>query len=186
MKRLLMIAGMLILTLAWISPAQSQNDSARMKMRQELSKLMKEKLVEKVGLSASTADQFMTKLEENGSKVRTLMKEKREIMDDIDLDPGAADVESKLDRSLDIDIMIAELKKEFKTELRQFMSAQEIAKTMKFRKKFDRELRQEIRKKRGGDQDFRGPRGKMNPDGPFGPGGPPDDDMPPPPPPDEF
>ena len=34
MKRILMITGMLILTLAWISPAQSQNDSARLKMRQ--------------------------------------------------------------------------------------------------------------------------------------------------------
>lgn len=180
------MTGTLALILAFCSPAQSQNDSARMKMRQELNNLMKEKLVEKVGLSASTADQFMLKLEENGGKIRDLMKEKREIMDDIDLDPGAADVETKLDRSLDIDIKIAELKKEFKTELRQFMSAQEIAKTMKFRKKFDRELRQEIRKKRGLNDDFRKPRGKMDRDGEFGPGGPPDNDMPPPPPPDEF
>lgn len=116
--------------------------------------------------------------------MRDLMNEKRELMDDIDLDPGAADIESKLDRALDIDIQIAELKKSFKNRLREFMTPQEIAKTMKFRRKFERDLRQEIRKKRGDTDGFKG---QFGPDGPRdgkGPGGPPfdRDDFPPPPP----
>ncbi len=182
MKTFIISLGTIFLLLLMANPSFSQRDSMRAEMKEQLSKLMKERLVEKVGLSEITADRFMKALDENGTQVRALMKERRDLMDEIDFDPGAQDVEKKMDRTIEIDIKIAELRKSFKSELREFMSAQEIAKTMKFRKKFEKELKKEIRKKRGG-PDSRGPGGPNN----DGPGGPPFDghegeDGPPPPP----
>ena len=63
------------------------------------------------------------------------------------------------------------MRKSFKKQLRNFMSAQEIAKTMNFRRKFEKELRKEIKKKRKG-MNNDGPGGPPF-DGPDGPGGPP-------------
>ncbi len=159
---------MLIFSLPGVITAQP--DTSRQMMRQELDKIMKDGLIEKVGLSETTADMFMSNLDEERRNIRELMDERKDLMQDIDFDPGAADIEQKLDRVFDIDIQIAGMKKEFKNRLRQFMSAQEIAKTMKFRRKFEKELRKEIGKRKGRD-------GKDRP----GPNGPPDFDMPPPP-----
>lgn len=182
MKKILISFGTIFLLLLMANPSFSQRDSMRAEMKEQLTILMKERLVEKVGLSQSSADRFMQALNENGAQVRALMKERRELMDEIDFDPGAQDVEKKMDRSIEIDIQIAELRKSFKSQLREFMSAQEIAKTMKFRKMFEKELKKEIRKKRGG-PDGRGPGGPNN-DGPGGPNfdGPDGEDGPPPPP----
>ena len=182
MKKFIISFGTIVLLLITTSPSFSQRDSMKAEMKEKLGKLMKERLVEKVGLSEISADKFMKALDENGIQVRALMKERRDLMDEIDFDPGAQDVEKKMDRTIEIDIQIAELRKSFKSQLREFMSAQEIAKTMKFRKKFEKELRKEIKKKRGG-PDGRGPGGPNN-DGPGGPmfDGPEDDNRPPPPP----
>ncbi len=181
MKKVFISFGTIFLLLLMANPSFSQRDSMRAEMKEQLTRLMKERLVEKVGLSESSADRFMQALESNGSQVRALMKERRELMDEIDFDPGAQDVEKKMDRSIEIDIQIAELRKSFKSQLREFMSAQEIAKTMKFRKMFEKELKKEIRKKRGG-PDNRGPGGPNN-EGPGGPNfdGPDGEDGPPPP-----
>jgi hypothetical protein len=183
MKNTLLTFFAIILSVILVNTSHAQRDSMRGNMKEQLSKLMKERLVEKVGLSESTANLFMTALDENGKEVRKLMRERKELMDAIDLDPSAADVESKMDRTIEIDIQLAEMRKSFKKELRNFMSAQEIAKTMNFRKKFEKELRKEIKKRRKGMNDdgpggprFDGSDGPGGPppfDGPEGPGGPP-------------
>ena len=159
MKNLIFTFFAIMLSVILVNTSYAQRDSMKADMKEQLSKLMKERLVEKVGLSESTANLFMAALDENGKEVRKLTRERKELMDEIDLDPSAADIESKMDRTIEIDIQLAEMRKSFKKQLRNFMSAQEIAKTMNFRRKFEKELRKEIKKKRKG----------MNEDGPGGP-----------------
>lgn len=162
---IIVLAG--ILLMQGVSYAQS--DTVRKGKREELNRLLKEKLIERVGLTESKADRFISAFESNSKEVRVLLRERRGLKDDIELDPGAADIENKLDRSMDIDVELAERKRAFKNELKQFMTPQEVAKTLIFRQKFEKQLRKEIRKKRGVD------------DTPDRPG---NFDDPPPPPPD--
>ena len=95
MKKFIISFGTIVLLLITTSPSFSQRDSMKAEMKEKLGKLMKERLVEKVGLSEISADKFMKALDENGIQVRALMKERRDLMDEIDFDPGAQDVERR-------------------------------------------------------------------------------------------
>lgn len=75
-------------------------------------------------------------------------------MESIELDPSAADIETKLDKLSGIDTQLIELRQNFYRNLKTFLTPQQIAKTFVIKKNFNRELKQQLRK--------RGNRNKQN------------------------
>lgn len=121
--------------------------------KDEINKLMKQKLMERLSLDESSADKFLSVSKENNQAIRKLNKERKDIMESIELDPSAADIDTKLDRIIDLESQIVEQKRTYFKELRTFLSPQQVAKTLLLKRRFDKELRKEINKKRKSSND---------------------------------
>jgi len=129
----------------------AQRDGKK-KTSDDLDRILKQKVMEKLSFDEPTADRLILAYKENNKQMRIIHKEKKEIMESIELDPGAADIESKLDKMVEIDTKSAELRKSFFTELKTFLSPQQIAKTLVLRKNFHKELRKQMGKQRKRDK----------------------------------
>lgn len=116
--------------------------------REDIEKIMKQKLMDKLSFDESTADRFLNSYKENNRKIRQLNKEKKELMETIELDPSAQDIDSKLNQMLDIETQMLEQRRSFFSELRTYLTPQQIAKTMLLRKNFQKEFRKEIQMQR--------------------------------------
>lgn len=115
--------------------------------------VMKKKMIDKLGIDEQTAEKFIVSYKENNKQIRTIMKEKKDIMESIELDPSASDVGVKLDKIIELEEKIAEQKKNFFNELKTFLTPQQIAKSIIVKKNFEKELRKEINKKKKKDLD---------------------------------
>lgn len=130
--------------------AQKGNDNKP--YRDEIDKIMKQKFMEKVNVDESTANNFFTMFKENNKKIRMLNKEKKEILESIEGNPDAADIDSKIDKLLDIETKIIEQKKSFMSELKTILTPQQIAKTIILQRNFEKEFKKQIIKQRKRDK----------------------------------
>jgi hypothetical protein len=117
-------------------------------LKDGIDNVLKQKLIDKLGLDNATADKFLQSYKENNMKIRSIMKEKKDLMETIELDPSSSDIDSKLNKMLDLESKIVDQKKDFFKNLQSFLTSQQIAKTIILRKNFDKELRKEINQKR--------------------------------------
>ncbi len=147
MKTLKVILLALFLT-ANLATAQNDDGNGKKGMREDMEKLMRQKIVEGLDISEATADKFISAFKENTDQIRSLEKENRELLKSIELDPDATDIDSKLNKILDIESQKTELKKSFFNELRTFLTPQQIAKTLVLRMNFRKKLRKEIQNQR--------------------------------------
>jgi len=129
----------------------AQRDGKR-KTSDDLDKVLKQKVMEKLNFDESTADRLLLAYKDNKKQIRAINKERKEIMESIELDPGATDIESKLEKMLEIETRIADLRKNFFTELKTFLTPQQIANTLILRKNFHKELRKQMNKHRKRDK----------------------------------
>jgi Spy/CpxP family protein refolding chaperone len=129
----------------------AQRDGKR-KTSDGLDKVLKQKVMEKLNFDESTADRLLLAYQDNKKQMRAINKERKEIMESIELDPGATDIELKLEKMLEIETKIADLRKNFFTELKTFLTPQQIANTLILRKNFHKELRKQMSKQRKRDK----------------------------------
>lgn len=129
----------------------AQRDGKK-KTSDKLDSVLKQKVIEKLIFDEPTADKLISAYKENKKQIRAINKERKEIMESIELDPGATDIELKLEKMLEIETRIADLRKNFFTELKTFLTPQQIANTLILRKNFHKELRKQMNKHRKRDK----------------------------------
>ncbi len=153
MKNITFIAVFVILVIGNISNAQfnKKNDSDKRQFRMQIDTLMKQKLMEKLDMSESAADKYVSAFRENNNRIKELMKEKKTVMRSIEADPEAADIVSKLDKVFDIDSRIIETRRAFIKDISTYLTPQQIAKSMILKKNFNREFKDQIRKHKSKD-----------------------------------
>jgi len=154
MKNILLFTVFIIFTFVNLCDAQFDNnkDNDKKQFRAQIDSIMKQKLIEKLNLSESSADKYIIAIRENNGKVKDLLKEKKTIMKSIEADPEAADVGSKLDKSFEIDSRIIETRKEFIRDVSSYMTPQQIAKSMILKKNFNKEFKNQIMKHKNKDK----------------------------------
>lgn len=145
MNKILFFALMLLLSLSSMAFSQRGN---RNNFSDEIGNVMKQKLMENLNLDETTADKYIALHKENNKQLRDLMKEKRELMKAINDNPDAADIETKLNSFLELDSKIIDLRKNHINELKAFLTPQQIAKSMIFTRKFNKEFRNQIRERK--------------------------------------
>lgn len=118
------------------------------KMTEELKKIRKEKYLENVSVDDATADRYFELFDENFLAVKKLSKQKKENMEYIEKNVDAADVSAKIEEILDIDSKIVEKKKDLYTQLKTFLSPKQIAQSIIFQLKFNKELKNQIDKRK--------------------------------------
>lgn len=152
---------LILILILFTGICNAQNGNNRKKFRNEIDSVMKQKLVTGVQISETDADKLMNAFKENNKSVKSLVKERKVVMESIELDPSAADVETKLDKLSDIDTQLIELRQNFYKSLKTFLTPQQIAKTIVLKKNFNKELKQQL-KKRGNKNRQNNPDNKNN------------------------
>lgn len=145
MKNILYIILMLLLISLNTSFAQKENGKGR--FSDEINKVVKQKLMDSLKMDEATADKFMNIVKENNQKIKKLGKERKSIMNSIEQNPYASDIESRIDNLIEIDSKITGLRSDFIKELKTFLTPQQIARSMILRKNFNKELKSQIRKR---------------------------------------
>jgi len=144
MNKILLITILLLGLNAGESFSQRGNNN---NFSDEIGKAMKQKLMESVNLDEATANKFVELRKEKMKQMRDLMREKRDLMKQINDNPDAADIESKLNNILDLETKAIEVRRNHINEMKLFMTPQQIAKSMIFIKKFNKEFRNQIKQK---------------------------------------
>lgn len=144
----------------------------RKDFREKIQKLRKEKLIEKLNISETTADKVFEMEGNMVDEIRGYQKEKRETFKEIESNPDATDIDSKLNRILDLDIKVAETKKNYYTNLKEILTPKQIAEAMVLQMKFNKKLREQFKKNRkkgdrkkgrfDGSEDFDGFKDRFN------------------------
>jgi hypothetical protein len=158
MKNLLLILSFLVLT---ASSAYSQIDDPprdrepidREDFREKLIALKKEKLMEIMSLDETTADRLFAIVTKTMDQIKDYNKQKRTVYLYIEQNPDASDMDSKINELFDLDIKIANAKKDQYEELKLFLTPKQIAEAYVFNRKFDQELRKKFKDVRGKDKD---------------------------------
>ena len=136
-----------LLILFNFSDSFAQKDSDKKQFREKIDSVMKQKLIENADLDSVAANKFIETYNESNKQIRKIVKEKRSQMDRIENDLNAADMESKIDRLIELESGVLELKKGFITDLKSFLTPQQIAKTIIMRKNLEKVMRKEINKR---------------------------------------
>jgi Spy/CpxP family protein refolding chaperone len=126
----------------------------RKEFREKLLKVRMDKLMEKMDLDEPTAKKLLDIVGETMDEIQGYNRQKRETYHYIEQNPDASDIDSKINELLDLDVQIANAKKDQYTKLKEFLTPGQIAKAYIFNRKFDKELREKVKdfkgeKKRG-------------------------------------
>lgn len=136
-----------LLILFNFSNSFAQKDSHKKQFREKIDSVMKQKLIENADLDSASANKFIETYNESNKQIRKIVKEKRSQMDKIENDLNAADMETKIARLIELETSVLELKKGFITDLKSFLTPQQIAKTIIMRKNLEKVMRKEINKR---------------------------------------
>jgi hypothetical protein len=120
----------------------SQNDNKR-----KLQKIIKQKFIEKLDISDSLGDKFFKIYNKSLNDIKTLNKEKKDLMESIENNLDASDMNTKTDRLFEIDQQIENSKKDFYNELKTLFSYKQIAQTIIFQRNLKQFLKKEMRKR---------------------------------------
>lgn len=133
MKNIIFILGTLFMLCSLQANAQidTQNTKAGKLIRESIRK----KFIEYVRTDEQTTDKFFSDFRKNRKEINTLLRERRNIMKEIELNTDADDIQQKLERVSQIDKNIFNLKQEFSESLKAYLTPEQIAKTIIFEKK---------------------------------------------------
>ena len=135
-----------------VNEVNAQKDQLKNRLGEKIDSVMHVKLIEKAGLDSITADRFIEAYRVNNKKVKVIIKEKKALMQSIENDPGAYDIESKINKLFELDSEVIEVKKSFITDLKVFLTPEQIAKTIVMRNNFGKIIRKELNKHRKNNQ----------------------------------
>lgn len=128
--------------------AFSQRDSSQ--SNSKLKKVVKEKLMEKVGIDESTADKLIEITAENRKSMKELQKKRRDLAEYVLENPNNSDVGSKLDELYEIENKIHKTRSDHYLNLKSFLTPKQIALSMSFQKDLMKFMKKEIDKKKKG------------------------------------
>ncbi len=156
---ILILSLMTVMLSSGISHSQGRDTIGRdtidrKDFREKLMKVRMEKLMENMKLDEPTAKKLLDIVGQTVDEIRGYNKQKRETYQYIEQNPDASDIDSKINELLDLDVQIANAKKDQYTKLKEFLTPGQIAKAYLFNRKFDKELREKVKdfkgeKKRG-------------------------------------
>ena len=125
----------------------SQNDN-----KGKFRAVIKQKLMEKLSISDSVAENYLNLYARNAGEIKKLVKERRDLLKEIENNFDASDMQDKIDRLFAIDLQIDSIKKDFVNELKTFLSPKQIAQSIIFQRNLRTYLQKEIRKKKNQDE----------------------------------
>lgn len=128
--------------------AYSQKDSSR--SNGKLRKVVKEKLMERVGLDESTADKLIEMTAEHRKEMKDFQKKRKELAEYIFDNPSNSNIGSKLDELFDVENKIHKAKSDHYLNLKSFLTPAQIAQSMTFQKDLLKFMKKEIDKKKKG------------------------------------
>lgn len=141
MKNFILIFTLLVLSFS-LAEAQPK------KMTDELKKIRKEKYLENVSVDNATADKYFEIYDENFMSIMKFNRQRKDNMEYIEKNLDASDITSKLEEILDLDAKILEKKKELYTQLKTFLTPKQVAQSIIFQMKFNKELKKQIDKRK--------------------------------------
>ena len=127
----------------------------------EINRARKQLLTERIQLSDEKADRVISVLDAHRNKIREIKEERRRLVDEMEANLEASNMDAKLDNLMNLESRIAEEKRNLITNLRTLLTANQIAKTLVLNKQFMHRLRGEVHKRKG---DFDGKRRHRNGD----------------------
>lgn len=153
MRYLILILTFVMVTLAsGISHSQGRDSLDRKEFREKLLKVRMDKLMEKMNFDEPTAKRLMDIVSATMEEVRGYNRQKRETYHYIEQNPDASDIDTKINELLDLDVKIANAKKDQYSKLKEFLTPGQIAKAYIFNRKFDKELREKVKDFKGDKQ----------------------------------
>lgn len=137
----------LILILFNLKDTFAQKDIDKKQFRERIDSVMKQKLIENADMDTLTADRFIQIYNDNIRQIRKIIKEKQSLMNKMESDPASPDMGTNIDKLTELETNIMSIKKDFITELKTFLTPQQIAKTIIMRKNLQKVMRKEINKR---------------------------------------
>lgn len=98
--------------------------------RQILKKAIKKKFIENLGLDKESADKFFRLYNESRKELNELTKKQKEIIEYINTNFDSPDISVKIDEMIENENKIFETRKNFINSLREFLTPQQIAKSI--------------------------------------------------------
>jgi len=112
----------------------AQEDTSLTNSRMQLKKVIREKLIEKLGIDEVTADKFLKLFNDERKQISELTKEKRNVVKYLEDNPDAVNAMEKINELLAIDDKINKSRRDFIEELKKILTPQQIAKALIFQK----------------------------------------------------
>jgi hypothetical protein len=137
----------LVLFVFTISDSFAQKDFDKKKFKEKIDSVMRQKLIENTDLDSITANRFFETYNENSKQIRKITKEKKNLFEKIEADPSDQDMGSKIDKLMELETSVLEIKKGFMNELKTFLTPQQIARTIIMRKNLEKVMHKEINKR---------------------------------------
>lgn len=124
--------------------AQIDTSTARDKYR----KVVKEKLIEKVGIDAPTADKVMEMTAANRRELQDIKKQIKDAKKYIYDNTESSDIGTKLDELYNLEDKLHKTKMDFHAKMKSMLTPSQVAKTMTFRKDLSKFMKDEVDKKK--------------------------------------
>lgn len=113
--------------------------------RQILKKAIKKKFIENLGLDKESGDKFFRLYNESRKELNELTKKQKEIIEYINTNYDSPDISVKIDEMIENENKIFEARKNFINSLREFLTPQQIAKSIVMHQKMRKLLTGKIK-----------------------------------------
>ena len=143
MKNVKFFSTALLILLLSVTCLYAQRDTTGKK----LNKVIKEKLVEKLGIDEGTADKVMGLYSKHRKDMKELKKQQMDYMKEVMENPESADIQTKLETLIELDNKVYLKKKELYEGLKQYLTPKQIAQSMSFVREVSKFMKKEMKEK---------------------------------------
>lgn len=140
------ILTLLVLTFLTVNLSFAQKDN--FKFSDEVNKVLKSKLMEKLSIDENTADKYLTLTKNFQSSIRTLSSNQKKIYKELESNLDSPDLSSKIDEITNIDIQIANQKKEYYNNLKSIFTPKQIAQSIILQRDLFKKVKSEVDKRK--------------------------------------
>ena len=144
MKNIKIILLMLLFFFSASAFAQTDTTTAREKLKT----VVREKLIDKAGMDAITADKVIEMTAANRREMMEIKKQIKETRKYIYDNPESSDISSKLDELMELDGKLHKTRMDLYISMKSMLTPTQIAKTMAFQKNLSKFMKDEVDKKK--------------------------------------
>lgn len=142
LNSIVLILSFLILT---GTGAYSQTDTSRAAQKEKLKKMVKEKLMEKMSIDDASATKLMELASAHRKEMKELRKKEMDLTDYIFDNPTSSDVGTKIEDLLEAENKINQLRNDYYSKLKAFLTPTQIAQSMVFQKELTKFMKKEMK-----------------------------------------